>query len=158
MKRKALYSIVFVFLLIDLFILEECKAQPVWFISPGVKVGYVLGNNGGFIYGFELSTTVVGNRNKYGVFISTEYFHSTSIVHFGIEVFPEVFYGLSIGPSFVTTNQVTKIGVSTTLFGGLFILPYYRFTYVSDSLCMHEVGTFLKLTIPMQNIPQSGSD
>jgi hypothetical protein len=152
MKRKTFYIIIFGFLLLNQFVFENCNAQAKWYINPGFKLGYVFGSNGGFIVGAEVSATTaqIDNNSAFGFFISTESIHSTAIIHFGVEAFPRILYGLSIGPSIVTSDKETNIGISTTIFGGMFALPYYRFTYVSDSLSMHELGTFIKFMIPMQ--------
>jgi hypothetical protein len=152
MKRKTVYIIAFVFLLMTQFACDTCKAQSKWYINPGIKLGYVFGSNGGFIFGAEVSATTTRDNDNaaYGFFISTEALHSTKIIHVGVEAFPRILYGVSIGPSIVSTDQGTRIGAAATIFGGIFALPYYRFTYVSDTRSMHELGTFLKLLIPMQ--------
>jgi hypothetical protein len=133
---------------------SESLARPrEWFLNPGVKVGYAFGPNGGFIYGWEVSITSIKNdgTDGFGVFVSSESNSSIShLLHFGIEIFPRSFLGASLGPSLIKIDGKTKSGLGVTVFGGLLLLPYYRFTYIPETAGLHEAGTFFKMLIPLQ--------
>jgi hypothetical protein len=142
-------------LLIALFFItpKSIAQQRKWYLNPGGKIGYAFGSNGGFTFAGEISITSIENNgtNGFGIFFSSESRHSFSdITHFGIEVFPQPFYGMSIGPSFIKTSNDTKIGIGTTIFYGALLLPYYRYTYIPGSTGLHELGTFIKMICPLQ--------
>ena len=154
MHTKNTYQTLILLLAISFLCSFGCAAQTRdWYINPGIKLGYVFGKDGGFNFGIEISVTTTRDNNghdTYGALISFESFHDKEVAHIGFEVFPNIWYGFSMGPSLVFSSENSDIGIATTIFGGAFILPYYRYTYLPSSPDFHEVGSYLKLLIPLQ--------
>ena len=123
-----------------------------WYVNPGIKLGYAFGSSGGFVLGGEVSLTTI-NENHYfawGILASVESVGDIKLIHCGVEYFPHIFYGASFGPSFVINQNRDELAWTTTVFGGAFILPYYRLTIRPNNDDIHEIGSFFKLLIPLQ--------
>ncbi|MBI3112570.1 MAG: hypothetical protein HYZ01_13465 [Ignavibacteriales bacterium] len=142
-----------VFLCAVLILATEAQSQ-IWIVNPGVKVGYTFGPDGGFISGIEVSvTTYLGEKlGAAGVLVSVESLGNLRMTHVGIEYFPHPWVGVSLGPTFIRDEARNDLAWSTTIFGGMFVLPYYRAILRTDSTHLHEIGTFVKLPIPLGKI------
>lgn len=145
------YSVLLFFVIFFVAVSASAQRQH-WFVNPGIKLGYAFGPNGGFIFGTEVSlTTIVDNRvDAWGMLVSYESIGKMQLIHGGIEYFPRIFYGASIGPSFLLDSKKDDVALTTTVFGGLFLLPYYRLTILPGRFTLHEVGTFFKVPVPLQ--------
>jgi hypothetical protein len=126
--------------------------ERVWF-NPGVKCGYTFGDNGGFTWGYEMSITyqqtrTFGYKNYpyyIGVVLDIDFCKDMTKIHLGAEL--ASLAGLCIGPTWITENGKTDLGFSITPYTGLFLYPYYSFTYRSEKPNIHEIGGYLKLPI-----------
>ena len=144
---------IFVFFL---FIVNISFAQTVMTFSPGIKLGYAFGNNGGFIYGFE-ATLVVDYRNqspnyRYGIVTSIEVLNGERRLHFGGQINFSGYYtlfGIELGPTFIIDGDKKKAGLSLTPYFGGFLIPYIRATIFQDKESELDIGTFLKLHVPV---------
>jgi len=148
--KHCIYILIFFTALLN----DDLIAQNRTFISPGIKLGYAFGSNGGLIAGLEVSyTKFPDNRGLItGVCLSIEQLHySTLFIHVAFEAASII--GASIGPTLMISKQHNAFGVAGTVFGGLVILPYYRYTYLPNDLDFGEAGSFLKFPIQL-----SGSD
>lgn len=138
------------FLCAVLILMSEAQSQ-VWIANPGVKVGYTFGSEGGFVSGIEISvTTYLGEKlGAFGVLVSVESLGDLKMTHVGIEYFPHPWVGVSLGPTFIRGEEKNVLAWTTTIFGGIFVLPYYRAILRTDSTHLHEIGAFVKLPIPL---------
>ena len=145
---KILLAIVLGFLLF-----AEVPGQIRSFLSPGVKLGYAFGKNGGFIWGVEISYVFQNNKKWiYGIVLSNDNINDANFFHLGFETGYN-FAGIELGPIFLISNKEgfsfskSKLGFSSLLYAGGFVIPYYRFTYIPDFYSIQEAGTFLKIHI-----------
>ena len=140
-KARWIIKLFLLILLID----SHGIAQDDWFVSPGVKLGYVFGQGGGFIMGAEVSVTRIPEFGGpiWGAFVSIEKTKKATIAHIGIEASGLI--GLSLGPSFIASEEGRSWGVGATMFGGVIVMPYLRLTYLNPQLTIPEWGSFVKL-------------
>lgn len=122
--------------------------NPTLFISPGIKLGYQLGETGGFIYGFELSLTALDHGYPIaGVVTNIDFFKGNTKLHFGAELSAGVI-GIDIGPSYYFTESGNYFGFTLGLYSLVFVMPYYetsRFYNVNSSFTVNQFGTYLKM-------------
>ena len=128
-----------------------------WFVGPGIRLGYVFGENGGFSFGWELSVFTwtrwdpKGDRDGVvGIVFDMDRCRSTTKFHVGIEG-SQRFVGMSIGPTFITRDKERFLGFTATAYGWYIFLPYYSYTFVGGGTDVHEVGDYIKLWIPLTN-------
>lgn len=118
------------------------------FLSPGLKLGYVFGKDGGFVYGFELSYVYWINSAPIplaaGPVFKIDFFNGTTKTHIGFEALNLV--GIGFGPTYISNEKFSGWGFSVIGFGGLLIYPYYNFTSVGGKN-FDEVGSYFKLPI-----------
>ena len=133
-------------------------AQSNVILSPGVKLGYAFGENGGFTYGFE-ATIVFDHDNTimnthYGFVFSYEKVKNEERIHTGVqlnigEICP--LFEMEFGPTFILGENNSRIGLSFTPYFGAFIIPYLRITLFPEKSTEHEIGTFLKLHLALRS-------
>jgi hypothetical protein len=147
MKRTS--STVLAGLLLLLTPTKVVNAQT-WYISPGFKLGYVFGAAGGFTPGIEFSITYwpqSGPHNEkvfvIGGCVSIESLPSMTIAHFGLEAGGPL--GLELGPSYTISGKARDAGIGITVYGGVYCIPYFRYTSWHLGSSSSESGTFLKL-------------
>ena len=83
----------------------------------------------------------------FGTCLSIEEDDSALFIHGAYEAASLI--GASFGPTLRVSKEHTEFGVAGTIFGGLVVLPYYRYTYLPHNLDFGEVGSFLKFPIPL---------
>jgi len=134
-------------------------AQTQVFFSPGFKFGYAFGEHGGFVFGAEASlnfnSSSLKEHNMYGAVISYEILNKERRLHLGAQV---NFYsygnvlgllGLETGPTFIWEEKSMDVGFSITPYFGGFVIPYYRLFIIPKKYIQHEVGSFIKLHVPV---------
>jgi hypothetical protein len=121
------------------------------YINPGIKLGYMFGENGGFVYGFEISVTHYDEKSGpiWGCVLDWDVTKELNKVHFGVEG-SALFMGLDIGPTYAWRDDKHYYGFSIIPFAGAFLIPYYNYTYLGPNNSTHEIGSYIKLTIPIQ--------
>lgn len=120
-----------------------------YFLNPGMKLGYAFGENGGFTYGFELSFVVTSRDSKHpsrGITLNYDFISKGSRVHLGFE-YLSPFIGIDVGPTMYTTQSTNNFGFSVIPFIGIFIIPYYNFTYINSDGTFNEIGSYIKIPI-----------
>lgn len=133
------------------------KAQDIrTFFSPGIKLGYVLGPDGGFSYGFEISALWTlkssgGNLTGLGAVLDVDSWRGRGRIHVGVEGMVSlgpsgIVLGLDLGPSFVIDRSSTETGFSLIPFGGFLVLPYYHHMILGTG-SVGEVGLYGKLAV-----------
>ncbi len=116
------------------------------FINPGIKLGYQFGKDGGFSFGFETSFTYMGEKGFfYGAVFAIDRFQRKNYIHIGLEV-ATPFVGLEVGPTFLNGTE-PDIGFGATIYTGLGLYPYFRYTNMKINPDVYELGTFLKLPV-----------
>ena len=148
------------YLIIILFVVfvPNFKAQSIITISPGIKLGYAFGNEGGFVFGLEGSIMVDQNnhnpnRYRYGLVVSIETINDERRIHVGGQVnFSGGYslFGVEVGPTFLIEESKRAVGLSITPYLGGFIIPYFRVNVFPQKDIQTEIGTFLKLHLPVQ--------
>jgi hypothetical protein len=139
-------SKIIIFLL--LFGVGNSLAQ-ITYVCPGIKMGYMFGEKGGFVFGLELSVISLDNKSPatWGYLLDFDIVHNMKRFHLGIEGIAYI-VGLDIGPTFVFEDGGIYTGFSIITFGGLFMDPYFNYTYISQKESYNEIGSYLK--IPLQ--------
>ena len=129
------------------------QAQQTVF-SPGIKLGYTFGEDGGFTYGFEFSYVIKleGNRDTdiaglyIGPVFDIDFSKHFQRIHFGLEAGTGPF-GVCFGPSFVSVlGEAYQSGYSVIPYAGLLAYPYYNFTKVGE-VTFREWGSYFKYHI-----------
>jgi hypothetical protein len=137
-------------LLIALFIgFSTSFAQHYYYVNPGIKLGYMFGENGGFVFGFELSITRFTENDGfiYGYVFDYDITKTVTRLHIGIEA-SRTLVGLDVGPTFAWIKGEGKMGLSIIPFGGILFYPYYNYTILFPNTTLQEIGSYLKFTLP----------
>lgn len=116
------------------------------YINPGIKLGYMFGEKGGFVFGYELSFLMENTKRDmlWGFVIDYDKINNMERLHLGIEAIRAV--GLDIGPTFVWEDGKNYTGFSAIPFGGIILIPYYNFTYLYQKGTFHEIGSYVKIS------------
>lgn len=154
-KGKAMKKIILIFfVLISSF--GTLQAQN-GFLSVGAKFGYAFGSEGGFIFGVEGSYFHLSDGKSFGAVLSIDAWENTRRFHLGVEsnfdgqqnVYLNL-VGFEIGPTLLKHNGEYDLGLGVTPYAGIFIIPYYTFTYYDKDFMMHEAGSYLKVPILLE--------
>lgn len=128
---------------------------PYYFVSPGIKMSYVFGSEGGFSFGWEVSVYRTigwkprGEEEGYvGIALSIDWCKSVTKLQLGFEG-SQRFMGLCLGPSLVLREDAGILGVSATLYSWFVVLPYYTYTFLPGYADIHELGGFIKIPIQL---------
>ena len=96
---------------------DICWAQSdAYFLSPGIKLSYAFGENGGLVVGLELSfyrvISIRGEDQGFaGFLVDIDKCKDMTKVHFGIEASYRL-VGASIGPSMLFTQDWRGFGMT----------------------------------------------
>ena len=122
-------------------------------ISPGVKVAYTFGDEGGLTFGGEIAT-LFRNGPDAGVVLAhgpALNFGWASRGIFQLRVGYEVaswLIGVEAGPGLVTDRTGTHFAIGVTPWlGAIFAAPFYTHAFVLGGRSVDEVGTYLKLPL-----------
>lgn len=134
------------------------KAEsPEILIRPGLKVGYQFGENGGFVYGFELGvinyvTDLNTQKHLFGILSSLDFCNENSKLHFGLELSAGSI-AFEIGPTFYYFEEEVYNGLTFGVNSLLIITPYLEYTKIfkNNQLSFLQTGAFLKVPIPFGN-------
>jgi hypothetical protein len=117
------------------------------FLSPGFRIGYRFGEQGGMAAGPEVSITSWNRRNYFGALISVDNIGKRIRVHVAFET-GVGYFGGSIGPTFAFGGgSPPDYGFKVTPYAGFLLIPYYSFLYMRNAPSEHEVGSFIKLPL-----------
>ena len=148
------YSFVKYFILIiSLFSIGSSQTNHHYFFSPGVKLGYSFGDNGGFNFGFETSLIMTGDYNDdpvYGIVLNYDWIGQMELLHIGFEYSKSV-VGIELGPTFDLQKEERLYGFGITPYIGFLIYPYYHFTYLNDGSVYTGIGSFIKFPIQIDD-------
>jgi hypothetical protein len=118
------------------------------YVNPGIKLGYMFGEKGGFVLGIEISVTYVDlNHAIVGLVFDYDELSKFNKIHLGFEA-STLFAGIDVGPTFGWDDDNNYTGFSIIPFGGAFIYPYYNYTFFNKNMSYHEIGSYIKVTIP----------
>ena len=144
--------IIFVFICVFIFSQKAKSYEPAVFLNPGIKLGYQMGEGGGFVYGFELSLIALNKDYPiFGLVSNIDFCKGNTKLHFGVELSAGII-GIDIGPSFYFTEKANYTGFTLGLYSLVFIMPYYEtsiFYTDTNSFTVNQYGTYLKIPIPM---------
>ncbi len=132
------------------FISVAASAQPKYtFLNPGISLGYVFGNGGGVVFGFEVSATEWLNERLFvGIALKYDMWGESSSKFHSVAEVGMPWLAISFGPSWTSINSDKFVGYTGTVWTGGGILPYYAHTWYSGRENVSEVGAYLK--IPLQ--------
>lgn len=120
-------------------------------ISPGIKLGYTFGDDGGFTWGFELTALFRTGPDLGVVLAHGPAFNLTFGPVFHLRAGWEIVswgLGLEAGPELVRGKDGSRFGFGVTPWlGAFFVAPYYTHTFVLDGEPVDEAGTYLKLPL-----------
>lgn len=122
-------------------------------VSPGVKLGYTFGAQGGFNYGIEISVLTRTTPDLAAVLAYGPVFNlhwgpnDVFYARLGAEVV-SWFIGAEAGVAYVSDSFGSHFGVGITPWiGSWYVVPYYTHTFVFGSTDLNEAGTYLKLPL-----------
>jgi hypothetical protein len=138
----------------------RAKAQY-WTIGP--KLGYTLGDNGGFTWGFEATYLPAQPRSKsdssfiasiWGITADLTFWKDHSTLHFGIEKNFDIL-GVDVGPTGFFYNGHSYLGFSIIPYAGFLIYGYYEYAQPIFDKGFQSWGGYLK--VPLVNFTPQGS-
>jgi hypothetical protein len=116
------------------------------FLSPGIKLAYRFGDNGGFIGGLDVSVIRASNHGYYGLVVAVDQIHSAVNAHLGIEGgFGPV--GLCVGPVLTLKDRTLDYGLRITPYAGVLLVPFYNYQLMHMMSNEHEVGAYIKIPV-----------
>lgn len=144
-RMKALFVTFLFFVLV-----QNISFAQTTFISPGIKLGYQFGKDGGFTFGVEISYTYLEEEGSvygplYGIVFDIDGFKGKYDFHLGLEI-ATPFVGVEVGPT-ISGRYDYDLGFTTTVYTGFILYPYYRYTYMQKNSNQHQLGTFIKIPI-----------
>jgi hypothetical protein len=143
----------YLFLILLYFNTVSGQTQNNYFFSPGIKLGYAFGENGGFAFGFEGSYIVTGNYGDdpiYGVVLDYDWSGEIEKFHIGIEYIRHL-AGVDLGPTIAWKDGNRYLGFSVIPFVGVLINPYYNYTFLNGEFDLQEVGAYVKVPIQIDD-------
>jgi hypothetical protein len=157
MKRITPNALPLIALVLLLATSSHLSAQPNEFLNVGLRFGWMLGDRGGPVVGFEASYTWLDSRTfTHGPVFGTDYNvnRREARIHAGYELIAPVLPigGIEVGPTLRVGEERSAIGLHTTVFAGLYGYPYYSATVYPGEIT-HEVGAYLKLPIQTDDRP-----
>jgi hypothetical protein len=117
------------------------------YINPGFKLGYRFGDAGGFVGGVEVSMMIADNKGYHGFVLAADGTSRTLDFHFGVE-FGAGIFGICIGPVVSNRPDTTAYGFRVTPYAGFIVVPYYNYQFLIGTGSEHDVGTYLKFSLP----------
>ena len=122
------------------------------YFSPGIKIGYTFGPNGGMTYGIEISyTKLYDEASAEGFVFDLDYTPTlkTWKAHGGYEI--GTAFGLCAGPTLIFSPEKTEIAASLIPYigGGLYFYYHFLIRFTSDPN-IHEIGGYAK--VPLQTV------
>ncbi len=136
------------------------QAQGEFTFSPGIRVGYASGEKGGLTFGVDVSLMAhLGNGVSAGITFQKDHSRNDGWerVHIGPQVSivtPNALslsYGMEVGPTWITDERGTHLGVTTNGFVGAGLLPSLGATFYNGKVMM-ESGIYVKFPIPLYKI------
>ncbi|HET6401978.1 MAG TPA: hypothetical protein VFH95_11335 [Candidatus Kapabacteria bacterium] len=119
------------------------KSQPFWSVGP--KLGYTLGDNGGFTWGLEASYFPQQIGPLWGFTCDLTFWKEHSTLHLGIE--GEEGPGIDVGPTLFYSKGTFNFGLSAIPWFGAFIYAYYEFAWPFFQTPFQSYGGYLKIPI-----------
>ena len=124
-----------------------CAQPSRTFVSAGINIGYLFGEGGGGVFGFEISATnmregrpvpILGVAAKYDMWgVSSTKFHVAAELASG-------FGGVSFGPTWAHRESEPMFGYTGTVWTGLGLMPYYAYCWFGGNRNLGELGCYLK--------------
>ena len=141
MKIRFIVTLIFVYIVLDT---STAFSGDGFYLNPGFKFSYIFGDHGGYTMGLEISYTSYSAERIYGIVASADYCRNAERFryHLGGE-----YQVVELGPTFINENGSHDLGISVTPYFGVFVIPYYCYTFRSAKPGLHELGSFLKLPI-----------
>ena len=141
-----------IFFIVILIGFSNSFAQNDIYINPGIKLGYMFGEKGGIVFGFELSITKLDNNRGFvwGYVFDYDMTKKIKRIHLGIEAY-RMLLGLDIGPTFAWVEGERYLGFSFIPYGGAILYPYYNYTLLFPNITYQEIGSYIKFTLPNTN-------
>lgn len=122
-------------------------------VSPGVKVAYTFGPEGGWTLGLELTllyrtTESLSPVLAHGPAFNVTWTPSRSwYLRTGWQIV-SFFVGFEAGPALVVDGEGAHLGFGLTPWlGAVWVVPYFTHTFVLGGRGLSELGTYLKLPL-----------
>lgn len=112
------------------------------FVNPGIKLGYRF--DSGFVFGVELSVTWWGNQGMGGVVFAYDYCSKTKTNKLNLSFEGGSVAGFAIGPSILFSERGRSFGITSTIYGGLILIPYMTANFNFKENSDMEVGSYIK--------------
>ncbi|MFI5201578.1 MAG: hypothetical protein ACHQNE_04275 [Candidatus Kapaibacterium sp.] len=152
--RRAIYIIVVLCIISP----EVAMSQPFWSIGP--KLGYTLGDNGGFTWGFEASYFPnpifdLSSHPLWGFTADLTFWKKYTSFHLGIE--GSEMFGVDVGPTLFYSNKNLQAGVSVIPFAALLVVAYYELAWPFFQTPFQTWGGYLKIPIGLNPLPEGSA-
>lgn len=141
MFKKIIFTGFFIFVFSQGVIFPEGEC----FVNPGVKLGYRFGD--GFVFGMEVSFTWVSNRGIFGAVLAYDHCSNTNLTKYNFSVEWGGVAGIAAGPSLIVSDTSKSYGVTTTIYGGILIMPYINCDFNFKEKSRFETGSYIKIPI-----------
>lgn len=121
-------------------------------VSPGIKVGYTFGDDGGFSYGAEVTMLLEPGVDlpglvMHGPALNVGWSHrGTFHLRAGWQLVSWLI-GIEAGPALVWRDGQAHLGLGVTPWVGGIIIPYYTYTFIPGAANHRDVGSYLKLPL-----------
>ncbi len=145
-----------IFILLSVMILgfNISYSQDKAFISPGLKIGYELGDKGGWTIGMEVSYVMDFKNITYlGLVINYDFLNNKHKILLGVEYLlpPLPVGGITIGPSIlIDKKNNVHFGASVIPFLGLWGYFYYDYSFFYTHQAIENMGLYLKIPLQVQ--------
>jgi hypothetical protein len=132
-----------IFCLLSTHVYSEGSTNDCYVISPGIKLGYAFGNQGGFIYGFELTfgrltLSAFPYPMFYGIVANLDFIKENTRASIAGEFQMWPFPGFTVGPALIKTNDFSEIGFTAGTYLSIGYLNlsynYYLFKHSGNDL------------------------
>ena len=155
MRIRFFISLCLVFLFSLALTRSVAQVKHIW-LSPGLKIGYTLGETGGFTIGTEISYVWEFNEERMvgmaGAVVGFDYCISSQRfkLNLGIEG-PSPLWGASIGPTAIWEKGQTRGAITFALYVGAWLYLYFANTFPFDGKdILYEPGLYIKAPILLQ--------
>lgn len=141
MKTKKRYLTI----LLCIICFYKCNSDEVY-LNPGIKLAYQFGENGGFVYGLELSCTkFVDVLSVVGVVVDLDIVKKRPMLHIGFEK-NFSYVGIDFGPTFYFLEKQTLIGATMNFYvSPLLLFGFYGFThFFTNNESFAQLGLYAK--------------
>jgi hypothetical protein len=124
------------------------SAQP--YLSIGPKLGFTFGETDDLTLGFEVSffpmfENSVDQAFHFGLTFDATFWKDHASYHLGAEAIGAGCLGADFGPTLVSNDQGSTLGLGMIFFAGLVFYPYYELVMIKGKSPYKATGLYMKM-------------